>query len=53
MMTCRVNVLAKFVDPVLQKSKLSDALYCSVLCINTCDNYRQELKGNAEGFPVQ
>ena len=52
-MTCRVNVLAKFVDPVLQKSKLSDALYCSVLCINTCDNYQQELKGNAEGFPVQ
>lgn len=43
-------MVAKFSEPVLQKSKYSDALHCSKVCINTSDLYQQELKRKADGI---
>ena len=43
-------MVAQFSEPVLQKSKYSDALYCSKVCINTSDLYQQDLKRKADGM---
>ncbi|XP_019857060.1 PREDICTED: uncharacterized protein LOC109585416 isoform X2 [Amphimedon queenslandica] len=43
-----LRMVAQFSEPVLQKSKYSDALHCSKVCINTSDLYQQELKRKAD-----
>lgn len=47
---CRLHKLSTHSNSILQKSKLSDTVYCSVLCINACDEESKKLETKIEGF---
>ena len=48
----RIEIVSNFSSTVLQKSRLSDAVYCSYLCMDSCATYIKIKQLEAEGCAI-